>query len=371
MARIAASLRAPADPVNNAAQNRGARALSRAGPACYRPATKPMTAAPPLALDRTRPTIGVVVNPKARRHRRDPEATSRLRSAVGRQGLVREAHDLEELAQIADEFRQARLEVLAIGGGDGTNTTTLTVFARVYGDEPLPAVALLRGGTMNTVANGLGVPRLTPDALLRRLALAARDGETLPTHDNATIDVGGRLGFLFGTGIFRSFLDEYYAAGPDPTPITAASTFTRIASSIAVQGALAKRLMAPIDVQIEADGARWSAGPYLAVAAGTVDQVGLGFRPFHRAFDRADAFHLLALRCTALEALLQLPRIHRGEHLPASLVREGLVRDAVLTSRDASVRYMVDGDLLESSGPLRLRAGPSVRVVGQPPARGV
>jgi len=321
-----------------------------------------MTAAAPLALDRTRPTIGVVVNPKARRHRRDPSATARLREALGVQGMVREAHDLDELAQIASEFRRARLEVLAIGGGDGTNTTTLTVFARVYGDAPLPALALLRGGTMNTVANGLGVARLSPDALLRDLAHAARDGRPLQTRDRATMDIGGRLGFLFGTGIFRAFLDEYYVAG-DPTPITATTTLARIASSVAMQGTLAKRLGAQIAIGVEADGVDWGAGPYLTVAAGRLDQVGLGFRPFHRAFERSDAFHLLGLRTTAVDTLRILPRFHRGDVLLAQHGQEDLVRDVLLTPMDDQVRYMVDGDLLETRGPLRLRAGPRVRIV--------
>lgn len=330
-----------------------------------------MSAAPPLALDRSRPTIGVVVNPKARRHRRDPNATGRLRVALGAQGLVREAADLDELAQIASEFRDARLDVLAIGGGDGTNTVTLTVFARIYGPAPLPALALLRGGTMNTVANGLGVARLSPDALLRRIAHAARDGQPLHTEERATIDVGGRLGFLFGTGVFRSFLDEYYAAGADPTPVTAATTLARMASSVAVQGPLAKRLVSPVELRVDADGADWGAGPYLTVAAGTIDQVGLGFRPFHRAFDRTDAFHLLALRASPMEAVRLLPRFHRGEPLLDGFGREDLVRDVLLTPAEDTVRYMVDGDLLETSGPLRLSAGPCVRIVGEHHARRV
>ena len=199
---------------------------------------------------------------------------------------------------------------------------------------------------------------------LRGLAHAARDGQPLHTHERATIDVGGRLGFLFGTGVFRTFLDEYYAAGPDPTPVTAASTFARIASSIAVQGALAKRLGSQITLGVDADGTDWGAGPYLTVAAGTINQVGLGFRPFHRAFERTDAFHLLALRSTAIETLRLLPRFHRGDPLRSSHGREDLARDVVLAPIDGTVRYMVDGDLLETSGPLRLGVGPRVHIVG-------
>ncbi len=325
-----------------------------------------------ITLDPTRPTLGVVVNPRARSLRRDPQVLARLRAAAGTHALVREARDLAELNDIALEFREARIAVLAVAGGDGSNTVTLTGFARAYGEQALPALALLRAGTMNTVADALGVPRLAPDVLLRRLVRAARDGEALSFHERATIDVAGRLGFLFGTGVFRSFLDEYYAAGPDPSPGTAARTLARIAGSIVVRGPLAARLVARESLELDVDGTPWGSGPYLTVAAGTVDQVGLGFRPFCRAFERADAFHLLALGASATQALRMLPRIHRGRPLPAGLAADALVRDATIrpTQPGAAVRAMVDGDLIEVNGPLRLRVGPRVRVIDVP-ARGV
>ena len=59
--------------------------------------------------------------------------------------------------------------VLGIAGGDGTNHVTITGFLEVWEDEPLPPLAFLRGGTFNTVANAVGVPRGRPDGILARL----------------------------------------------------------------------------------------------------------------------------------------------------------------------------------------------------------
>src|SRR5690349_1009041 len=103
--------------------------------------------------------IGVVLNPRSRQNRRDPAAASRLARTLGDQGVVRMARTREDLARIAEDFRKLKIDVLGISGGDGTNHITLTGFLEVYSDEPLPPIAFLRGGTMNTVANAVGVPR--------------------------------------------------------------------------------------------------------------------------------------------------------------------------------------------------------------------
>jgi diacylglycerol kinase family enzyme len=102
--------------------------------------------------------IGVVFNPKSRHNVRDPRAASRLARTLGDSGVVREARSIDELYRIAEDFRRDDIDVLAISGGDGTNHVTLTGFIDVYGGATMPQVALLRGGTMNTVG-----PRASSD----------------------------------------------------------------------------------------------------------------------------------------------------------------------------------------------------------------
>src|SRR5262245_60255341 len=113
--------------------------------------------------------IGVVHNPRARASRRDPRSASRLARALGDHGVVRTANHRDDLARTAEDFKKLHIDVLCIAGGDGTNHVTITGFLGVYADEPLPPIAFLRGGTMNTVANAVGVPRGAPDGLLARV----------------------------------------------------------------------------------------------------------------------------------------------------------------------------------------------------------
>src|ERR1700756_2210147 len=113
--------------------------------------------------------IGVVLNPKSRRNLRDPRAATRLARTLGDHGTVRAAHSIDDLFRIAEDFKRLRIDVLGISGGDGTNHVTITGFLDVYGGAALPQLAFLRGGTMNTVANSVGVPRGRPEGLLGRL----------------------------------------------------------------------------------------------------------------------------------------------------------------------------------------------------------
>src|SRR5580692_4968680 len=113
--------------------------------------------------------IGVVLNPRSRRNLRDPRAASRLARTLGDHGVVRTARSIDELYRIAEDFRREHIDVLAISGGDGTNHVTLTGFIDVYGGATMPQVALLRGGTMNTVANSVGMLKGRPEGILGRL----------------------------------------------------------------------------------------------------------------------------------------------------------------------------------------------------------
>ena len=309
--------------------------------------------------------IGVVVNLNAAHHRRNGFATGLARALRGR-GILEESRNERDLEAIAERFKREGVSVLAISGGDGTAGSTLTAFRAVWGESPLPDVALLRGGTMNTVANGIGVPRRSPERILDAFTGAARNGETV-ARERATIDAAGRLGFLFGTGVFAAFLGEYYARGNGaPTVWTAAHTLAVIAASVVVRGPLARRVVAQERIDLAVNGHGWecpSPAGYTTIAAGTVAQAGLGFRPFRRADERVDAFHLLAIHSTAAATLRVLPRVHRGEEIPPSAARDELATEARLQSRSGPLRYMLDGELCVSEGPLVLRAGPAVRVL--------
>lgn len=307
--------------------------------------------------------IGVVFNPRAGGNRHDPGGPARLARILGRHGVIEAPPSLDALHETALAFRARKVRILAISGGDGTNNMTLSFFRRVYGDEPLPLVAMIRGGTMNTIANGCGVERGSVDKLLRRLIERADGGRTPESVARSTMLIRDRVGFLFGTGVIAGYLREYYGTGA-PSPWTAARVLTRAVGSALVGGPLVRRMAATVRAEVTfQDGTRWDERDYLSVAAGTVDQIGLGFRPFHRVHERLGAFHLLGIHTSAVGFAQDLPRIHRGVGIQPDKALAALTDRAVIRFTDPAAGYMFDGDLLDvGAEPLVLAAGPTLRV---------
>jgi diacylglycerol kinase (ATP) len=318
--------------------------------------------------------IGVVVNPKSRRNLGDPGAAARLARQLGDSGIVREARSIDELHRVAEDFQRADIDVLAISGGDGTNSVTLTGFVRAYGSTPLPPIALLRGGTMNTVANSVGVARGRPEHLLGRLVhrYARRATEPIAVverdvmHVVSETDRTTRCAFLFGTGIMHRFLAEYYAGGAS-SPLVAAKVLARGIGSAMVGGPMIQRLAEPFrgSVMVD-DGVEWPERDYLAVAAGTVSHIGLDFKPFYRFAERAGAFHCLGIVASPAAFVAELHRIHQARPMRAGKAYDAVASRMVVQSTVQPLRYMIDGDLHETRGRLEVTVGARVRLIVDP-----
>jgi diacylglycerol kinase family enzyme len=329
------------------------------------------------------PGIGVVLNPKSRRNLRDPGAALRLARQLGDHGVVRPVHSIDELRRTAEDFKTLDIDVLGISGGDGTNHVTITGFLDVYAPDvkdhaaaisPLPQIAFLRGGTMNTVANSVGVRRGRPEGLLGRLIRAYAERATMPLANverrvmrvqpsDGSVTGSANYGFIFGTGIVYGYLAEYYRDG-DPSPAVAAKTLLRSIGSTLVKGEMIRRMAKPFRGSVSFDdGTSWPERDYLTVVGASIDQIGLGFRPFYRANERDGAFHLLGIYGSAFQLVCDLPRIQRA--LP---MRDGRTYDATpgratIRSADGMMRYTIDGDLHEHAGAVEISTGPKVKIV--------
>ena len=318
--------------------------------------------------------IGVIFNPRSGRNLRDPRAAGRLARTLGDHGTVRPAGSIDELHRVAEDFRKLDIDVLGISGGDGTNGVTITGFLDVYKNSALPQIAFLRGGTMNTVANSVGVARGRPEGLLDALIQQYVQDASVPLQNVERhvmkfepVSPGGesapKYGFLFGTGVVHGFLNEYYSGG-QPNPVIAAKTLLRGVGSTIVRGDMIKRMAAPFRGSVELpDGTKWPERDYLAIAGGTIDQIGLNFRPFYRFDEKPGIFHLLGIHTTPFGFVRQLPRIWRAAPMAEGHTYEATTPSCVIRSSTGSIAYMIDGDLHACDGPLHVGVGPKVRIV--------
>ncbi len=153
--------------------------------------------------------IGVVFNPSAGKNAHNPARIERLRRILGHEGVILEAESCGEISHIAREFRRGGMDILVIDGGDGTLHHVLSAFIPAYNGEDLPPVALLRGGTMNTIANSVGI-RGSSERILQRVIGIVRGELPLEVVRTGTIKVNDRYVCIFGLGLPVSLLKSYY-----------------------------------------------------------------------------------------------------------------------------------------------------------------
>jgi diacylglycerol kinase (ATP) len=304
--------------------------------------------------------VAVLVNPRAGLARRRPARLDRLRAAVGPDGRVLAPEGLPALREACHDLAADGVRYVAIAGGDGTVGRATTALVSAYGEGRTPVIALLGGGTMNTLARSFGA-RGRPEALLARFVAHSGGGAALPVRAHPTLRVDGdRVGMLFGDGLFARYIIDYDAAGGGSG--AALRVLVRAVGSALVGGPYAARLTERRSARVEVDGRIVAEGRWLVAAAGTIPEVGLGFAPFRRVRAAPGRFAYLVIGCSPAALALRLWRAYFGLDLSHPRVVEGVATRIRLLG-DGPAPYMMDGDVGGTGPVTTVEVGPSLDVV--------
>jgi diacylglycerol kinase (ATP) len=302
--------------------------------------------------------IGIVSNAHSRDNRLRRGAAERFSHLLGDRGEVAVTQSLAELDAAVARFRDAGVELFGIHGGDGTIHHTLTALIRGYGPRPLPRLLVLRGGTMNTLAHGLGIKGRQGEAA--QLLARALEGNSAVTRRHV-VKAGERYCLIFGNGIMYTFAKEYYDRGT-PQPWTAAQLLSRVVGSAVVGGPLARRLLAPWHARITSDGITWPTTQFLTIAVASVPEAGYGFAMLPHATDNLDGLAVTAVHTTPRELVAELPKMLLRR--PLNPDRCTLATTQRLTLDAATpVGYTLDGDCYLDAARIEISAGPRVEIV--------
>ena len=310
--------------------------------------------------------IAVIVNPRSRANRRNPRIAAEFQTIVGERGRVFAPKSIEELDALAIELRQAAPAVIAVHGGDGTLHKTVTALDRVFGAAPLPPIALLCGGTMNVVATSLAI-RERPAVFLRAIVDAAGEGRSLDTIRRRCLRIGDELGFLFGSGLPANFLTEYYAPG-DYGPRRAAWLLARAFFSALWHGPFVRKLFKRFEGSVRVDGTLLERTAFVGLMAGTVREVGLGFKLVHRADDDPERFGVLAMHSAVLPLALDLWAVQHGRGIAPSRAFSAVASQMDVHSKNGTMAYTIDGDLYRTHESVTISLGPPILFLRPPSA---
>lgn len=308
------------------------------------------------------PGIGVIINPHARRNRKQRDRVEQFTELIGSDGTVRATGSLEEMEEVARELRARRIDILAVCGGDGSFFRSLSAVVRAYDGEPLPHFLPLRAGTMNTIARSLQWRRGSPELVLERAVADYRSGRPFETTERHLIVVGGRhFGFMVGAGSIVNFLRVYYG-GSGQGPWAAAKLVTRVALSALVQTALARSVFQRTEADIDCDAERVPHRRFTVIYASSITDIGLGFKPTYLATRKRGFFHLIAGPVSAAEVIRGLRRLRHGWPLELDTLYDNLAQ-RVRIEFSRPTEYMIDGDIMGAADQVEMATGPRLRII--------
>ncbi len=302
--------------------------------------------------------IAIIANPNARRNREWPLAAQQLRKAAPGAPIL-ETRTPDELAKAAKTLAADRPRVLAIAGGDGTVTHTVTALSKAMHGK-LPPLSLLGGGAYDSLAP-LGGKGDAEDRL-KRLSEAVASGNELQTVERDTLLVDGRCGFRFGVGLPVRFIEAIYATG-SAGPWASTRLLMRAIGSSLKRGDFARKLYASMDLRVRLDDDEWPRVPIYGVVCSSVAEAGLGLRPFRRATEQPGAFEALGLTAGPRQFALELPRLLLGRPARRDRLIEG-VGERLELSAKGPLSWLLDGEIYSSpTGRITVALGPRVALV--------
>lgn len=305
--------------------------------------------------------IGIITNPHSKLNLRYPERQKLLSYILGEQGKLRITNTLDELSLVAQDFRDRGVSILAINGGDGTISRTLTTLIEEYKDVPLPKIALLRGGTMNVVANNLGI-KGSPEQILYRLVEAYSTGANLKTVSVSTLKIEGRYGFLFGNGAVSNYLDEFYKNKTGS--LGALWLIFRIYFSYLAKTELYTRLIRKILYDLTPDHFSSTSFGAVGILSSTVERMPMGPRLFPLTRSHSDKFQTLLYTMEERDVIWQLPLTMLNLGKWSQQYKKSFCSQKLLIKAPLPFRYTLDGELFESkSNELEIDLGPKLNFV--------
>lgn len=305
--------------------------------------------------------IGVIHNPLAKGNLKKPWIVEKLNDLVTGVGELWETHNIGNLPKVAEDFLRSKLEILAVNGGDGTLHQVISAFIKVYGDNPLPKVVSLRGGTMNTMTNSLGIKGRTL-AILQKAVQMYQEAEPIKELKQSLLKINDKYGFMCGAGMVANMLDEYYSV-PHPGPAHAAKIVIKGAASGIMGTDYAKNLFKPAPIRVKVNGKKLEPEEFSGILGCTIKEIGLGFRPTFRANDKPNHFHFIATTINPLPFALRIPAFWFNRDWKNPKVQFSNIAKEVEVEPLKPIRWMVDGDMYTADKPLHFSVGPTLSVL--------
>lgn len=168
--------------------------------------------------------FGIVVNPVSRQNRKKG-VVDRIIELAGDRHVISIAKNAEymplpeDYLLCLDKIIQENVDAVLIDSGDGGEGLWDTIKFKELNLEEMKPQVNIRGGTMNVRAEALGVPRLSPDKLVKLYLDTYEDKDIsefkIVNRNLLRINSPERklIGFSYASGFVEKLFREYYRLG--------------------------------------------------------------------------------------------------------------------------------------------------------------
>ncbi len=299
--------------------------------------------------------IGIITNPHSKLNKRNPNRKDLLAYILGDKGQLEATKSLDDITRVAENFKKNGVEILAINGGDGTISHTLTAFKKVYQNDPLPQIALLRGGTMNVLASSLGI-KGSPEKILYRLVEYYSRSNLPESKDQLSIRVNGQTGFLFATGIAPNVLKEYYKNKSGD--LKAIFLVAKLWFSGLLRLSYYNQIISSHEDNINLGKNTYKKLDNLSVFCSTVEKLPLGFRFFKSLRHNTHSkFEAVIINCSPEKLLWKIPRVVFSKLSGLEVGKFCHLTPNLTLQRPGAISYTLDGELFTAQESLKVEIG--------------
>jgi len=310
--------------------------------------------------------VGIILNPSAKiNSKRTAAVESKLGGIFGGRALLRTTKNQLEIAGVMDEFHGQGVKLLLISGGDGTICSVISTYLSLFGEEDLPVILPLMGGTINMIGSDAGL-RESQFAICRKLNDKLVRGAPVGVIERGLIRVQDSkraepyYGFSWIDGFLYRFLIDYYKQGAG---IQVASMMT-IKTILTLLSNGKRGPFENIDSTVYTDGEKLPHDGHVLMIASSLKKFVFGFDIFAEAAVPGESFNMVYVRESYIRK--ERHKLPLGLYMSLKSDKQGnFVNRAVRSLRvERNSGYIIDGEIFSGDDPrdILIEAGPKVRI---------
>lgn len=311
------------------------------------------------------PKVAIIANPHSKSNRDNPNFLRELEASASTNQQICITDDLDDLKKTVPRLIDEGTEIIGICGGDGSILHVVNLIYH-HARKSLPCkIAVLGGGTMNTVAKSLGLRFGYKEACQRFLKMTqdSDSSDELPATTIHPIIVEDRLGFLYADGSFVRILEQFYENKGGLKEVAGLS-FKLIVSAL-VQSKFFRSIV--LDHPIKVSGASKEVlmdAKSLGVIAASIDTLPLNFPLLAKRPENSLDFQLLTVNCKPNQLLYYLPWLMVSAKDRSSKLRFFKRGESFVVTAAEPFTYTLDGEVFKSKkNTLSLERGPELAIV--------